>query len=117
MPKVKRPGKNSGMKFPYTKKGVEEALNYAKQSGRSLEIEEYPGGGRVPEYQYGGRVPRGRPMVPGRRPRGPGLRRPMPRLTPPGLRAGRGGGRGLGAGRGQGPSPLEILLSRAKGRM
>ena len=85
MPKV---GK---MKFPYTKKGMEEAVNYAKQSGKQMNIEEYRGGGMIPEYQYGGRVPGRRPMMPGRRsmrPMGPRPRRampgkPMPRPRPP----------------------------------
>ena len=51
MPKV---GK---MKFPYTKRGMEEAQNYASQSGKKLEVESYQYGGRVPKYRYGGGVP------------------------------------------------------------
>ena len=77
MPKVKSPGKKSGMKFPYTKKGMEEAHNYAKQSGRAVEMEgNYRGGGMIPKYQMGGAVPPRGPMAP---------RRPMPR---PGMRPG-----------------------------
>ena len=53
MPKV---GK---MKFPYTKRGVEEAVSYAKQSGKQLEVEGYRYGGKVPKYNLGGRVPQG----------------------------------------------------------
>ena len=43
MPKV---GK---MKFPYTKRGMEDAQNYASQSGKQLEVEG--------NYRYGGKVP------------------------------------------------------------
>ena len=64
MPKV---GK---MKFPYTKKGVEEAISYAKQTGKQVEIEGYRGGGLIPKYQRGGRIP-------GLRQRLGGARRPM----------------------------------------
>ena len=48
MPKV---GK---MKFPYTKKGMEEASAYAKNTGKAMEME---GGGIIPKYRGGGRVP------------------------------------------------------------
>ena len=51
MPKV---GK---MKFPYTKKGMEEAQNYSAQTGKRMEVEEYRGGGLIPKYQRGGLVP------------------------------------------------------------
>ena len=44
------------MKFPYTKRGMEDAQAYASQSGKRMEVE---------SYQYGGRVPRGRGMNPG----------------------------------------------------
>ena len=86
MPKV---GK---MRFPYTKKGMEDATNYAKNARKPIEVEGYRGGGRVPKYQYGGAVP-SRPMMrpQGRRPIG----RPMPRLRPP---VGPGRGRGLFGG-------------------
>tara|TARA_Y100001938_G_C7976888_1_gene372228 strand:- start:643 stop:873 length:231 start_codon:yes stop_codon:yes gene_type:complete len=59
MPKV---GK---MKFPYTEQGMKDAANYAKQTGKQLEIDEYRGGGQV------------RPLMPGIRPPMPGAR-PMP---------------------------------------
>ena len=66
MPKVKSPGKNSSMVWPnYDKKAVEEAANYAKQTGKRMEVE---------SYQYGGRVPRGRGMG---RPTRPGRGRGM----------------------------------------
>ena len=55
MPKV---GK---MKFPYTRKGMEEAQNYSKQTGKQMEVEGYRGGGLIPKYQRGGRVPGMRP--------------------------------------------------------
>ena len=117
MPKV---GK---MRFPYTKKGMEDATNYAKNARKPIEVEGYRGGGRVPKYQYGGAVP-SRPMMrpQGRRPIGS----PMPRLRPPGgvprgmgLR-GQGGPRGMGlrgpGGRGRGLNPLAALLARLKGK-
>ena len=47
MPKV---GK---MKFPYTEKGMKDAKNYAKQSGKPMEMED---GGMMPEYGHGGMV-------------------------------------------------------------
>ena len=53
MPKV---GK---MKFPYTKRGMEDAKNYASQSGKQLEVEGYRYGGKVPKYNLGGRAPQG----------------------------------------------------------
>ena len=66
MPKVKSPGKNSSMVWPnYDKKAIEEAQNYAKQTGKQMEIEGYRGGGLIPKYQRGGRVPMGRGMRPG----------------------------------------------------
>ena len=52
MPKV---GK---MKFPYTKRGMEDAKSYASQSGKQLEVEGYRGGGLIPKYQRGGMIPR-----------------------------------------------------------
>jgi hypothetical protein len=69
MPKV---GK---MKFPYSKKGMEDATNYAKQSGKPMQVEgNYMGGGKVlPKYQMGG------PVNPGQRPPMPGQRPPMQR--------------------------------------
>ena len=60
MPKV---GK---MKFPYTEQGMKDAANYAKQSGKAMEIEEYGHGGMIPKYRGGGMVRR--PMMPRRRP-------------------------------------------------
>ena len=82
MPKV---GK---MKFPYTEQGMKDAANYAKQSGKSMEIEEYGHGGMIPKYRGGGMVRR--PMMPGRRPMMPGRpRRPMarPAMNPAMMRA------------------------------
>ena len=78
MPKVGNK-KAGGMKFP-NKKNMNEAFNYAKQSGKPMQVEgNYMGGGKVmPKYQMGGRVgarPMARPMArPGRRPMGrPGM--------------------------------------------
>ena len=81
MPKVGNK-KTGGMKFPYSKKGMEEALNYAKQSGRTMQIENsYAGGGKVmPKYQMGGRVgarPMARPMA-----RAPMQRASMQNINP-----------------------------------
>ena len=75
MPKV---GK---MKFPYTEQGMKDAANYAKQSGKAMEIEEYGHGGMIPKYRGGGMVRR--PMMPGR------PRRPMarPAMNPAMMRA------------------------------
>ena len=57
MPKV---GK---MKFPYTKKGMEDAQNYSKQSGKPMQVEgNYRQGGRIPKYNLGGMIPRRAPM-------------------------------------------------------
>ena len=97
MPKV---GK---MKFPYTEQGIKEAANYAKNSGKPMEMEgNYRGGGHIPKYQYGGMVPN-HPMNPrfrygfgnrmggGPRPQmGPGMR--------PGMRPGMGAPRPMGGG-------------------
>lgn len=46
------------MKFPYSKKGIEDAKNYAKQSGKPMKVEgNYMGGGKVmPKYRGGGMV-------------------------------------------------------------
>ena len=52
MPKV---GK---MKFPYTEQGMKDAQNYAKQTGKAMEME---GGGMIPQYGHGGMV---KPMMP-----------------------------------------------------
>ena len=52
MPKV---GK---MKFPYTEQGMKDAQNYAKQSGKPMQME---GGGMIPKYGHGGMV---NPMMP-----------------------------------------------------
>tara|TARA_Y100001970_G_scaffold205361_1_gene250066 strand:- start:196 stop:441 length:246 start_codon:yes stop_codon:yes gene_type:complete len=56
MPKVGNK-KAGGMKFP-NKKNMNEAFNYAKQTGRALEIEgSYKHGGKVmPKYNLGGLV-------------------------------------------------------------
>ena len=86
MPKV---GK---MKFPYSKKGMEDATNYAKQSGRPMQVEgNYMGGGKVlPKYYGGGRVgtrPMGRPM--GRPMARPGMAgRPMNPMGRPSIGGG-----------------------------
>ena len=72
MPKV---GK---MKFPYTGQGMKEAANYAKNSGKAIEIEgNYRGGGYVPKYHGGGRVSPMRPRPSMRPRRSMGLGRPM----------------------------------------
>ena len=64
MPKV---GK---MKFPYTKKGMEDAQNYSKQSGKPMQVEgNYRQGGRIPKYNLGGMIPRRAPMGRGMNPR------------------------------------------------
>ena len=68
MPKV---GK---MKFPYTKKGMEEAQNYSAQTGKRMEVEEYRGGGLIPKYQRGGLIPGLRQRLGGMRPRPSGGR-------------------------------------------
>ena len=82
MPKV---GK---MKFPYTKRGMEEASAYAQNSGKRMEVE---------SYQYGGRVSGMRPRL------GGGMR---PRL----------GGGMRPRGRGMNPGILRALMNRLKGR-
>ena len=46
------------MKFPYTEKGMKDAKNYSKQSGKPMEMED---GGMIPEYGHGGMV---KPMMP-----------------------------------------------------
>tara|TARA_X000001388_G_scaffold11344_1_gene6914 strand:- start:1932 stop:2234 length:303 start_codon:yes stop_codon:yes gene_type:complete len=55
MPKV---GK---MKFPYTEQGMKDASNYAKQTGKSMEMED---GGMMPKYGHGGMVKPKMPMKP-----------------------------------------------------
>ena len=92
MPKV---GK---MKFPYTKKGMEEAQTYSGQTGKQVEIEEYRGGGLIPKYQRGGLIPGLRQRLGGMRPRLGGARRGLGRGMAPrqGGRPGLGGGRNLG---------------------
>ena len=86
MPKV---GK---MKFPYTKKGIEDAQNYAKQSGKPMQVEgNYRGGGIIPKYNLGGMVPRGA--------------MPRPSMRP---------GARPGMGRGINPRVLQALASRFK---
>ena len=68
MPKV---GK---MKFPYTKKGMEDAQNYSKQSGKPMQVEgNYRHGGRIPKYNLGGMIPRRAPMGRPRAPMGRGM--------------------------------------------
>ena len=58
MPKV---GK---MKFPYTEQGMKEAANYAKNSGKPMQVEgNYRHGGMIPKYNLGGMVPN-RPINP-----------------------------------------------------
>ena len=112
MPKV---GK---MKFPYTKKGVEEAISYAKQTGNQVNIEEYRGGGLIPKYQRGGRVPGLRQRLGGARPPMQGARRPMPGARP-GLgrgmaprQRGRLGGGMRPRGRGMNPGILRALMNK-----
>jgi len=58
MPKV---GK---MKFPYTEQGMKEAVSYAKNSGKPMQVEgNYRHGGMIPKYNLGGMVPN-RPINP-----------------------------------------------------
>ena len=54
MPKV------GGMKFQYTEQGMKEAANYAKNSGKPMQVEgNYRHGGKVmPKYNLGGLVKR-----------------------------------------------------------
>ena len=98
MPKV---GK---MKFPYTKKGMEEAISYAKQTGNQVNIEEYRGGGLIPKYQRGGRIPGLRQRLGGARPPMQGARRPMEGARP-------------GLGRGMAPRPLARPGARPGARL
>ena len=109
MPKV---GK---MKFPYTEQGIKEAANYAKNSGKPMEMEgNYRGGGHIPKYQYGGMVPN-QPMMPNQsaNPRfkyGFGNRMvggPRPQMGP-GMRPGMGAPRPMGGGM----SPAQSMALR-----
>ena len=43
---------------PYTEQGMKDAQNYAKQTGKAMEME---GGGMIPQYGHGGMV---KPMMP-----------------------------------------------------
>ena len=60
MPKV---GK---MKFPYTKRGMEEAQNYARQVGKPMNVEGYRHGGRVPSRGVNRPIGNARGMNPNR---------------------------------------------------
>ena len=43
--------------YPYTKKGIKDAREHSKRSGKPLQVErKYAGGGMVPKYRHGGRV-------------------------------------------------------------
>ena len=57
MPKVDK------AEYPYTLKGIKDAMAHSKRSGKSIEMSEYDKGGKIPKYYGGGRVP----MMPGRR--------------------------------------------------
>ena len=107
MPKV---GK---MKFPYTEQGMKEAANYAKNSGKPMEIEgNYRGGGYVPKYQYGGMVPN-QPMIPNQsaNPRFRyGLGNRMGAGPRPGMRPGMGTPRPMGGG--MNPAQKRALMKR-----
>ena len=84
MPKV---GKgNKVVHYPYSQKGIKDAIAHSKRTGESVSME-YGHGGMIPKYRGGGMVPN-RPN----RMRGPGvpLRRSAPR--PPGQNAPQGFG-------------------------
>ena len=76
MPKV---GKgNKAVHYPYSKKGIKDAIAHSKRTGDSVSME-YGHGGMIPKYQGGGMVPMGGPNVPLRRvaPRPPGQNAPQ----------------------------------------
>ena len=97
MPKVGKGQK--AVEYPYSEKGIKDAMAHAKRTGESVSME-YMGGGKVmPKYQMGGRIgarPMGRPMA---RPMGRPMARPMARP---------------GRGRGINPRVLQALASRFK---
>jgi len=84
MPKVGRGQK--AVNYPYSEKGIKDAMAHSKRTGEPVSME-YGHGGMIPKYRGGGMVP----MMPGRRsmrPMGPRPRRampgkPMPRPRPP----------------------------------
>ena len=89
MPKVGKGQK--AVEYPYSEKGIKDAMAHAKRTGESVSME-YMGGGKVmPKYQMGGRV--------GARPMGRPMARPMARP---------------GRGRGINPRVLQALASRFK---
>ena len=56
MPKV---GKgNKAVNYPYSEKGIKDAMAHAKRTGESVEMES---GGMIPQYGHGGMV---KPMMP-----------------------------------------------------
>ena len=56
MPKV---GKgNKAVNYPYSEKGIKDAIAHANRTGESVEME---GGGMIPQYGHGGMV---KPMMP-----------------------------------------------------
>ena len=96
MPKV---GK---MKFPYSEQGIKEAVSYAKNSGKPMQVEgNYRHGGMVPNRQMNPRLRYGLGNRVGGGPR--------PQMGP-GMGAGRPMGRPMsGAGRGMNPRTLAAL--------
>jgi hypothetical protein len=73
MPKV---GKgNKAVHYPYSEKGIKDAIAHGNRTGESVTME-YGHGGMVPKYQGGGMVPK-RPM-PMPRP----MPSPMPKVGP-----------------------------------
>ena len=82
MPKVGKGQK--AVEYPYSKKGVTDAIAHSKRTGEPVSME-YRGGGMIPKYNLGGMVPR-RPIA-GARP---------------------------GMGRGINPRVLQALASRFK---
>ena len=65
--------------YPYTLKGMKDAQEHSKRSGKPVEITEYGGGGHVPKYMNGGRVMQGSPnrMMPRPKPKAPLFRSNM----------------------------------------
>ena len=88
MPKVGKGQK--AVEYPYSKKGVTDAIAHSKRTGEPVSME-YRGGGMIPKYQMGGMVPRGAMPRPGARP-----------------------GARPGMGRGINPRVLQALASRFK---
>ena len=83
MPKVGKGQK--AVNYPYSKKGIKDAVAHSKRTGEPVSME-YGHGGMIPKYNLGGMVPRPKPIP-----------RPMPRprpgtgMTPPVNRGTMGG--------------------------